>query len=138
VRRVVAAEVGAGGTRPRRTSSRVWLGDKRGAFTDWLTQQWVRATGRKVDLNEHAWLDGPTGNTRQIGIDSFVEYARRNHLDPAYGQTRGLISSFDQLGLADKRVAPSVRRFYECTSEYELDVWSEWSRLFRPSGKRWL
>jgi hypothetical protein len=32
-------------------------------------------------------------------------------------------------------IAASVRGFYERTSEYELDAWSEWCGLFRPLGR---
>jgi hypothetical protein len=32
-------------------------------------------------------------------------------------------------------VAPEVKAFYEETSAYDLDAWSEWHALFRPFGK---
>jgi hypothetical protein len=32
-------------------------------------------------------------------------------------------------------VALAVKQFYEQTSEYELDAWSEWCGLFRPFGR---
>jgi hypothetical protein len=46
-----------------------WLGAKRGHLSDWTTQQWVRRTGRRVDLREEAWLDGPysAGRPRLAG-----------------------------------------------------------------------
>jgi hypothetical protein len=33
------------------------------------------------------------------------------------------------------RVAQPVREFYEQTSEFDLDMWSQWHGLFRPFGK---
>ncbi len=51
---------------------------------------------------------------------------------------RGLIQDFGDLSGNSKDldvVATSVREFYERTSEYELDAWSEWHRLFRPFGR---
>ena len=32
-----------------------WLGARRGHLTDWTTQQWVRRTGRRVDLRSAAF-----------------------------------------------------------------------------------
>ncbi len=51
---------------------------------------------------------------------------------------RGLLRSLDELGgphFDPSRVHPEVRRFYEETSEYELDVWAEWCGLFKPFGR---
>jgi hypothetical protein len=42
----------------------IWLGEQRGCLTDWLTQRWVIATGRKISLTEYPWLEGPIGKTR--------------------------------------------------------------------------
>ena len=65
---------GRGGGPPGRPA--LWLGDRRGAAVDWTTQQWVRATGRRVDLAEAPWLDGPyqthTLAPAQAGAVSFV------------------------------------------------------------------
>jgi len=46
---------------------------------------------------------------------------------------RGLIPDFGCLEL--RNVAEAVREFYEQTSEFELDAWSEWHGLFRPFGE---
>jgi hypothetical protein len=47
-----------------------------------------------------------------------------------------LIPDCAQLKLPDGvTVARTVRQFYEQTSEYELDAWSEWCGLFRPLGR---
>lgn len=114
----------------------IWLGPQRGYLVDWLTQQWVRATGKKININEEAWLDGPVGRPRGIGSDFFADYARENHLELSQDGTRGLTPDFGLLELEEgPKVAAEVRRFYEQTSEYELDVWSEWRGLFRPFGR---
>jgi hypothetical protein len=115
----------------------IWLGDQSGYLTDWVTQQWVRVTGRRVRLADHAWLDGPVGSTRIIGKNFFVEYARNCGLDLVESGCRGLMLDFS--GLAGRtidpdQVAPAVRDFYQQTSQYELDAWSEWHRLFKPFG----
>src|SRR5207249_2663793 len=48
----------------------MWLGPRRGYAIDWVTQRWVRATGRRVRLQEHPWLDAPVGATREVGGES--------------------------------------------------------------------
>ena len=116
----------------------IWLGDKRGYLNDWVTQRWVQITGRRVALTDHLWLDGPVGNTRQIGKDFFVDYALQNDLDASQSGPRGLVenlSSLSNSSFDSSLVAPQVRRFYEQTSEYALDAWSQWNGLFRPFGR---
>lgn len=51
-----------------------WLGDRRGNLIDWFTQQWVLATGRRVDLAAEPRLVGPVGSTRGIGLDYFDKW----------------------------------------------------------------
>jgi hypothetical protein len=116
----------------------IWLGDKRGYLNDWVTQRWVQTTGCRLVLADHLWLDGPVGNTRQIGKDFFADYAHQNGLDVSQSGPRGLVESLSSLsnGSSDfSLVAPLVRQFYEQTSEYTLDSWSQWNGLFRPFGR---
>ncbi len=61
----------------------IWLGSKRGDLSDWLTQLWVRTTGRKIRLSDNKWLDGPVGNTALIGKEFFFEYAKQQGLKVA-------------------------------------------------------
>jgi len=113
-----------------------WLGSKRGYLTDWLTQQWVKATGCNISLAEQSWLDGPAGDSRLIGKNFFVDYARENHLELVREGTRGLIRDLQELCLDNlSAIAPAVRHFYERTSEYEMDAWCEWRGLFKPFGR---
>lgn len=112
----------------------IWLGEKRGYLTDWVTQQWVRATGRKFDVAETPWLDGLAGGTRRIGTEFFDEYARERGLEPSKAEPRGLVEDFSELQ-CQAPVSQPVRAFYERTSEYELDAWAEWRGFFRPFGR---
>lgn len=115
----------------------IWLGERSGYLSDWVTQQWVRSTGCAFRHNEHSWLEGPVGNTRGIGTSFFEEYADKHDFEIAQGGPRGLLQDFRSLAgdLNDPRtIAPIVRDFYERTSEYELDAWSEWHGLFKPFG----
>ncbi|HEX3892578.1 MAG TPA: hypothetical protein VHW46_08400 [Terracidiphilus sp.] len=115
----------------------LWLGERSGYLTDWVTQQWVKLTGRSVHLADHPWLDGPVGNTRIIGKTFFRVYAEQHGLELVESGTRGLMEDFSTLAgrLNDpSTVSPAVHDFYERTSAYELDAWAEWHTLFRPFG----
>jgi len=118
----------------------IWLGSKRGYLSDWMTQRWVHFTGRRVSLSSETWLAGPIAPTTGIGPDYFTSLAsteglRLHQPDGA----AGVISDFAALqgvSFEPSSVDPSVARFYEQTSAYELDAWAEWCGLFRPFG--WL
>ena len=118
----------------------LWLGEKRGHLSDWITQRWVRLTGRLVDVAEQEWLQGPIGSTRRIGLDYYYDLAREKGLViRGDGQDRGLLAKFELLegpGFSPDRVDPRVANFYERTSAFDLDAWSEWCGFFRPFG--WL
>ncbi len=115
-----------------------WLGARRGFAADWVTQRWVQATGRRVDLRAEPWLAGPSGEPRGIGADYFARLAGREGWtllpdDP----DAGLMAHFDRLAgpeLDASSVDPAVRDFYEHTARYELDVWSQWRGWARPCG----
>lgn len=113
----------------------IWLGSERGYISDWLTQQWVRATGRRLRLAEHPWLSGPTGTTHGIGPHFFDDYAVRAGLEIlAEDAPRGLVPDLSAV-LDRSAIHPAVAAFYERTSEYRMDCWSEWSAIFRPFGR---
>lgn len=72
-----------------------------------------------------------------IGEDFFSSYARDRGLEVLQDGRRGLLADFRELsgvGNDPSVVAQAVRDFYERTSEYELDAWSEWNGLFKPFG----
>ncbi len=116
-----------------------WLGPTRGYLVDWVTQKWVQFTGRSIDLDANQWLDGPTGETTGIGGDYFEGLALKEGLDFRTNQPKaGLIIDFAVLESADFKVNlvdQRVRDFYEQTSGYDLDVWAEWSSVFKPFGR---
>jgi hypothetical protein len=113
----------------------LWLGDKRGNMSDWTTQQWVRMTGRSISLGKYPWLDGPTGGTHRIGSDFFEIYAKNHDLELVEDGARGLLPDFGALGNhVLGAAAAEVKEFYERTSSFDLDAWSEWHGLFRPLG----
>jgi hypothetical protein len=116
-----------------------WLGSRRGYFSDWVTQQWVRLTGRRISLGEHPWLQGPAGAPAGIGPDFYERLASQLGLAIAADGERGLMPSFSELtgpGFDAAAVDPRIVDFYQRTSGYRLDAWSHWCGLFRPFG--WL
>jgi hypothetical protein len=116
----------------------LWLGDKRGFLIDWMTQRWVQFTGRRVDLARDTWLAGPVGATCGIGRDWLETSARCDKLGVRRGATPvGILPCFENLrtpSFDPDKVDSRVRAFYESTSAYRLDVWSEWSAIFRLGG----
>ena len=117
----------------------IWLGDERGYASDWTTQRWVQITGRRIKLAGADWLSGPSGSPRGIGPKFFDDLATRTGLQIRQdGQARGLIPEFSLLAADDfdpALVHPRVRAFYEQTSLYDMDIWSEWYGVFQPFGR---
>jgi hypothetical protein len=111
---------------------------RRGALSDRTTQQWVRLTGRQVDLRECPWLEGPVGDVEVIGSGFFRRLAERRGLAfVAEGPGRGLVDDFARLRGPDcipDAVDARVVAFYEHTADFGFDVWSEWCGGFRPFG----
>lgn len=116
----------------------IWLGEKRGYLSDWVTQRWVQLTGRSVKLADAQWLSGPTGKTTGIGSNFYEEWAGESGLQlKRSGVVQGLVPCFDALAAPDfdpTKIQHRVADFYERASAYELDVWSEWCGFFRPFG----
>jgi hypothetical protein len=118
----------------------IWLGSKRGALSDWLTQRWVQSTGKRVNIADEPWLEGPIAPATGIGSDFFASLAEAEGLllhrnDP----TAGVMADFLALRgptFEPSNVHSSIARFYEQTAAYHLDAWAHWTGLFRPFG--WL
>jgi len=92
--------------------------------------------GRRIDRSSIPWLDGPTGPPR-IGASFHRSVAAEAGLEVRKGSDLGLLpdcAALDGDGFDSRRLHPSVRDFYEHTSRYHLDVWSQWSPLFWPFG----
>lgn len=106
-----------------------------GRLLEWSIQRWISLTGRTVIASEAPWLAGPTGGAN-IGAGFYQEYARSSNLEIALSQVPiGLVEDFSVLegpNFAPERVDDEVRRFYERTSLYSLDVWSAWTGPFKP------
>lgn len=106
---------------------------------DATTRTFWRAIGRPVDLaGEHEWLDAPVSGRVPVE-DTWLEEAGRR----AGGGVRsglaeaGLVPDFavlDAPGFAATDLDPMVRDFYEVTSRWRMDAWSQWSTPFQAGG----
>jgi hypothetical protein len=100
-----------------------------GWFGVGLIQLWLRLFGRSLDRRTVPWLDGPVGGDGEIGDRPYDLVAEREGLTiDRTGEPAGLVPNFEVLagsGFAPGRVDREVRRFYEKTSMYQLDVWSQ-------------
>jgi len=116
------------------------INKRAGHLQDWITQQWVKVTGKRFDPEQDSWLVGPIGDTDIIKDKFFRELAHRENLELKEDEAdTGLLDSFDSLELTQEEkqlLHPSVRDFYERTSNYNFEVWSEWCGFFKPFG--WL
>ncbi len=117
----------------------MWLGSKRGYVTDWVTQRWVQFTGRRVSLASEPWLAGPIAPTTGIDSGYFASLEMAEGLRIFQSDLpAGIVSDFGNLrgsSFEPSNVQPSVARFFEQTSSYELDAWAEWCGFFKPFGR---
>lgn len=107
---------------------------------DLATRTFWRVTGRPVDLaGGEAWLTAPMHDGQTIG-DGWLQAAAtalggtvREHADGG-----GLVPDLAELDGTCFRAAdlrPEVRHFYEHTSEWRMEVWTQWNPLFAPGGE---
>lgn len=90
-----------------------------------------------MDLQRDTWLDGPTGDPAGIGNDFFHKLATTLGLELRQPVAAGLLQDFEVLRSPDFDpgiVAKEVVDFYQSTSLYSMDAWSEWTGVFRPFG----
>lgn len=111
-----------------------------GYLQDWITQVWVKVTGRTFDPVVDSWLVSPIGDTELIRKRYVEELVKEHDLEIRENEPGvGLLDSFDAFELTEdekKRLNPKIADFYERTSTYNFEVWSEWNGIFKPFG--WL
>ncbi len=117
----------------------MWINIENGYVQDWLTQQWVKATGRKIpELHSH-WLSSPTGDTDKIGSQFISRLVKEHDLELVKNKPQtGLIESIDDWQLTEEekdKLHPLIIHFYEKTVNYHFEIWSNWCGAFRPFGK---
>ena len=104
------------------------LSDMIGAGAGVCIRWWVRATGKRVAKRDAPWLDCPMGQPGRIGAQFYTYLAERERLQVRPAPDAGLLPDFDQLrggGFDPDRIRPEIRDFYEHTSGYRLEAWSE-------------
>ncbi len=116
------------------------ISEQTGHLQDWITQQWVKITGRRFNPQVDVWLVGPIGDTDVIKDKFFRNLADKDNLEIKENQVNtGLLETFDDLQLSAEeknRINPKIVDFYQKTSNYNFEVWSEWNGFFKPFG--WL
>lgn len=105
---------------------------------DKTTQLWVKATGKRIDPEEYSWLVGPVGGKHFIGDEFISRLISEDHLIQSQDLPNyGLLESIDDLDFSKNersKLNEKVIDFYENTSNYDIDFWSEWCGFFRPFG----
>ena len=106
---------------------------------DKTTQLWVKVTGKRIKPEKYQWLLGPIGDPKVIG-DSFISaLAKEEDLTISADQPNyGLVESVEDMGITSsdkKTLRPEIVEFYEKTSNYDFEFWSEWCGFFRPFGE---
>lgn len=100
-------------------------------FLQAIINTWLLLTGRRVELQKHPWLHGPMSNTSIIGDRFYAQYAEQAGLELDQNPPMGLLEKFDEVLMKEDplsaKLNPRIARFYENTSEYQLEVWSQWS-----------
>ncbi len=111
---------------------------KAGLCLEWLIQQWVKYTGRLVQIDDAIWLTGPTG-TSKIGVEIYESYAKNRDMNiEVNAPDSGLLANFHDLNGSEfisDQVDQGIRDFYERTVDYTIDVWSQWSSILQPFAK---
>ena len=107
---------------------------------DRVTRAFWRAKGRPVDLaGPEAWLQAPTHHGQTIGDAWLADAAAAVGGSLVHDEAgAGLIPDMARLDgphftAADLRA--EVRDFYEHTSAWRMEAWTQWSPVFQPGGE---
>ena len=107
---------------------------------DRVTRTFWRTTGRPVDLSgEHAWLDAPVHDGAVIG-DAWLTSAAEGWGGSVRENVQGAgllpdLTALDGPGFRASDLHPDVRDFYEHTSGWRMEVWTQWTAAFQPGGE---
>lgn len=99
-----------------------------GRLLEIIIEWMVILLGRRVSRAEEPWLNSPLGDSVLIGAGIYEKIAQDEHLEMQIVPDAGLIGDFDALHgptFDPSVVHPRVRHFYEHTSQYQLEAWSE-------------
>jgi hypothetical protein len=110
------------------------------SVVDRSTREFWRVTGRSVDLaGDEGWLAAPM-HRESIVADGWLSDAAlaiggsvRRGIPGA-----GLLSDFSELdgpSFQSSDVDRRIRDFYEHTSDWRMEVWTQWNPLLQPAGQ---
>lgn len=82
----------------------MYINERLGYFQDWITQVWVKVTGKTFDPDKDKWLVGPLGTTRLIKDKFLHDLATTEDLELKEDeQNSGLLENIEVLGLVRKK-----------------------------------
>lgn len=109
------------------------------SLVDRGTRAYWRLTGRPVDPDgADGWLAAPIHTASVVGDEWVAATALARGARVVENPDLGLLpdlSLLDGPGFAAADLHPAVRDFYESTARWRMDVWTQWSPLFRPAGE---
>jgi hypothetical protein len=107
---------------------------------DLATRKFWRLTGRPIELSgsEH-WLSAPMHHRQRVG-DEWLDAAAGGHggVVREHVAGAGLLADMAVLDGPDfhaEDLRPDIRNFYEHTSNWRMEVWTQWNPLFQPGGE---
>jgi len=107
---------------------------------DRATRLFWRLRGQPVDLGGgHEWLAAPMHRGSEVA-DGWLKQAAEGLGGSVAANVpgAGLLCDMARLDGPEFRAAdlhPSIRDFYEHTSEWRMEVWTQWNPLFQPGGE---
>lgn len=108
-------------------------------YVDRATRAYWRLTGRRIDLTgDEWWLEAPTSPVATVG-DGWVDAQAATyggtvaHGEPGAGLFANM-SVLDGPTFCAASLRPEIRDFYERTTDWRMEVWSQWQGPFQPAG----
>ena len=99
-----------------------------------------RVQGRRVDLaGSEWWLAAPTHDGHTVG-DAWLQAAAASYggavreREPGAGLLADM-ALLDGPGFRAAALRPEIHDFYEHTSDWRMEVWTQWNTLFQPGGE---
>jgi hypothetical protein len=105
---------------------------------DAAAQTWMVATSHRFRPEQVPWLAGPSAAARRVGHDWVAEAAHEVGGVTRTGPELGLLPRFEALAgphFDPAAIHPSIVDFYQHTSCWRMDLWSQWSALAWPFGR---
>ena len=110
------------------------------AALDLATRLFWKAAGRPVDLAAaQRWLAAPTSSSSRVGdgwlAPAAAELGGAVDEDAEHAGLLPDLSQLDGPGFAAADLRPEIRDFYEHTSDWRMEAWTQWSAPFKPDSR---